>query len=259
MTESVQNLRTDQINEGLTLWQDKNGFAFGTDALLLAAYLPTRPHGTAVELGAGNGVVSLLAAKRQKFRRVFAVEIQEGSAMLAQKNVAENNLSDTVTIIQKDLRRLGDEIPAGSADCVFSNPPYMKAGEGKASPSSARQMARHEENGTILDFCRIAARLIKYGGSFVTVYRPDRLDTLFAALRACDFAPKRMTLVYRDTEHIPSLVLTEAKRGGKEGLYCTPPLILAKEDGAPHPSYTNILEKGEFDEQFRLPTGRRKE
>ncbi|MBE6672417.1 MAG: methyltransferase domain-containing protein [Ruminococcaceae bacterium] len=251
--------RTDLINDGLTLLQDESGFAFGTDALLLAAYLPNISDGIAVELGAGNGVISLFAAKRNKFSKILAVEMQEGSAALAKQNVIANDLAHRITVIQKDLRLLNDEIPAGSAHCVFSNPPYMKAGEGKVSPSAARQAARHEENGTILDFCRVAARLTKYGGSFVSVYRPDRLDALFAALRESGFAPKRMTMVYRDSEHTPSLVLTEAKRGGKEGLYCTPPLILTDVEGNPTKQYTNILEKGEFDEQYRLPIGRRKE
>ena len=259
MNESITPPRADHINHDLILLQDENGFSFGTDALLLAAYLPRLPKGNAVELGAGNGVISLLAAKNEKFRHIHAVEIQAGSASLARQNVLENRLSHTVTVIEKDLRCLDNDIPGGSMDCTFSNPPYMKAGEGKVSPSIARQIARHEENGTILDFCRVAAKLTKYGGSFVTVYRPDRLDALFSALRTCGFAPKRITMVYRDINYAPSLVLTEAKRGGKEGLYCTPPLILTDTDGNPTVPYTNILEKGEFDEQFRLPIGRRKE
>ncbi len=251
--------RTDKINDNLTLKQDENGFAFGTDALLLSAYLPTLPKGKALELGAGNGVVSLLAVNRQKFATVYAVEIQPLSASLARQNAEQNGFSDRVIVLEKDLRLLGDEIESGSIDCVFSNPPYMKSGEGKKCANNARQLARHEENGTILDFCRCAAKLVKFGGSFVTVYRPDRLDALLDALRQCGFAPKRMTMVYRDSEHIPSLVLTEAKRGGKEGLYCTPPLLLAEKDGSPTTTYQNILEKGDFDEQFRLPIGRRKE
>lgn len=245
--------RTDRINENLTLIQNEKGFAFGTDALLLSAYLPKLPAGTALELGAGNGVISLLAAARGKFQKIYAVEIQNESAMLARQNVTENGLDDRITVIEKDLRLLKDDIPAGSIDCVFSNPPYMKAGEGKRCQTDSRQAARHEENGTILDFCRMAARLVKYGGSFITVYRPDRLEALFASLRECGFAPKRITFVYRDHLHTPSLVLTEAKRGGKEGLYCTPPLLLVGEDGKPHPTYQNILEHGEFNEQYRLP------
>ena len=251
--------RNDKINDNLTLLQDENGFAFGTDALLLSAYLPTLPNGRALELGAGNGAVSLLAANRKKFKTVFAVEIQEASACLARQNAEQNGLSDRVIVIQKDLRCLHGEVENGTLDCAFSNPPYMKAGEGKKCADTARQLARHEENGTILDFCRAAAKLVKFGGSFVTVYRPDRLDALFDALRQSGFAPKRMTMVYRDTEHIPSLVLTEAKRGGKEGLYCTPPLLLVEKDGSNTVAYQNILEKGDFDEQFRLPIGRRKE
>ena len=245
--------RTDRINENLTLVQNEKGFAFGTDALLLAGYLPKLTGGTALELGAGNGVISLLAASRGKFKKIYAVEIQSESAMLARQNVTENNLQGVVSVIEKDLRLLKDEIPAGSIDCVFSNPPYMKAGHGKDCKTASRQAARHEENGTILDFCRMAAKLVKYGGSFITVYRPDRLESLFASLKECGFAPKRITFVYRDHLHTPSLVLTEAKRGGKEGLYCTPPLLLVGEDGQPHPIYQNILEHGEFNEQYRLP------
>ena len=251
--------RTDKINDNLTLLQDENGFAFGTDALLLSAYLPTIPKGRALELGAGNGVVSLLAANRGKFATVYAVEIQPVSASLAKQNAEANGFSDRVIVIQKDLRMLHGEVENGTLDCVFSNPPYMKAGEGKKCADTARQLARHEENGTILDFCRIAAKLVKFGGSFVTVYRPDRLDALLDAIKQSGFAPKRMTMVYRDHLHSPSLVLTEAKRGGKEGLYCTPPLLLCETDGTPTATYQNILEKGDFDEQFRLPIGRRKE
>ena len=256
---STLQTRTDHINQSLQLLQDESGFAFGTDALLLSAYLPSMPKGRALELGAGNGVVSLLAASYHKFDTVYAVEIQEGSASLARQNAKNNHLDHKVIVIEKDLRELKGEVENGSIDCVFSNPPYMKAGEGKQCADHARQLARHEENGTILDFCLAAAKLVKFGGSFVVVYRPDRLDALLDALRKSGFAPKRMTMVYRDSDHTPSLVLIDAKRGGKEGLYCTPPLLLAEKDGSPTASYQNILQKGDFDEQFRLPIGRRKE
>ena len=115
--------RSDRINDDLTLLQDENGFAFGTDALLLSAYLPRCPKGVAVELGAGNGVISLLAAKRMKFKHVYAVEIQKGSAALAKRNAEENGLAQQVTVLHGDLRQLTSEFPAGYAQCVFSNPP----------------------------------------------------------------------------------------------------------------------------------------
>jgi tRNA1Val (adenine37-N6)-methyltransferase len=257
--ETVVQSQSDLINHGIILQQDPNGFAFGTDALLLSAYLPKMPHGNALELGAGNSVISLLAAKRKAFSHIYAVEIQNGSATLARKNVLANQMENAVTVIEKDIRLLTADFPSGSFDCIFSNPPYMKSNSGKVSPSSARQIARHEENGTIFDFCKIAATFTKFGGSFVSVYRPDRLESLLLALSQNGFAPKRMTFVYRDYLHTPSLVLTEAKRGGKEGLYCTPPLILMREDQTASEAYTHILETGEFDEQFRISNGRRKE
>ena len=67
-------METITIGDGLTLHQDKAGLKFGTDALLLAAYI--RKCGFLVEYGAGSGAVSLLAVSSGRADRVAAIEIQ---------------------------------------------------------------------------------------------------------------------------------------------------------------------------------------
>ena len=53
--------RIDEINDSLRLIQKKSGLTFGTDAYLLYAYLKKKPMARAVDLGAGTGIISLLA------------------------------------------------------------------------------------------------------------------------------------------------------------------------------------------------------
>jgi tRNA1Val (adenine37-N6)-methyltransferase len=102
----------------------------------------------------------------------------------------------------------------------------MRVGNGRRNESEAKYIARHEVCGGIEDFCAAAARVLRYGGSFYVVWRPDRLTELMAALREHKLEPKRMTLVHADLQSEPSMVLIEARAGGNPSLTVTPPLIL---------------------------------
>ncbi len=223
--------RIDEVNEKLRLIQKKHALAFGTDAFLLSAFLRAAPRSHAVELGCGNGIISLLAAARGRFSRITALEIQGEMAALAARNVALNALSDRITVKECDVRTLTPATLGGEADVVFANPPYMCEGSGFASPHREKQTARHETEGGIAEFAAAAARALKYGGIFYVVYRPDRMESLFAALKEAKLAPKRLVLVHDHPEAAPSMVLLEAKKGAGEGLVILPPLFLHEKQG----------------------------
>ena len=167
-------------------------------------------------------------------------------AALSLRNVALNGLENTVTVHCADVRTLHAAALGGEVDAVFANPPYMRADSGAASPSSALQIARHECEGGIEEFAAAAARCLKYGGLFYTVYRPDRLESLLRALSANALAPKRMLFVHDHPDAAPSMVLTEAKKGAAEGLSVLPPLFLhtVKGDSALSPRATRIYDMG---------------
>lgn len=223
--------RLDDVNFRVRLIQKPTGLTFGTDALLLAAALRGTGKERAVELGGGSGIVSCLALARGKFAHIDCVEIQPAYADLIRRNAALNGFSDRLTSVCVDVRdhaRAGRE--QGQADRVFANPPYM-TGSGLANLSPEKQTARHETCGGILDFTACASRLLRYGGAFTCVYRPDRLDDLLAALRDAALTPKRLTLIHADQGTPPSLLLLEATKGGGQGLFVTRPLFLYREKG----------------------------
>ncbi len=227
--------RIDKINEDLSLIQKKDGLTFGTDAYLLAAFPPARG-GTAVDLGAGTGVASLLCAARNKADRIYSVEIQPDFAELCRRNAELNGLGDKLIPICKDVRELSAKDTDGEADFVISNPPYMSADGGKGNDSVAKNIARREVHGTIADFCAAASRVLKYGGDFYTVYRPERLCELISALRENSLEPKVLVTVYPRVDAVPCLVLLKSKKGGKPGLTVAPPLIIYRKAGT-EPGY----------------------
>ena len=223
--------RLDEVNENLKLIQKKDGLTFGTDAYLLAAYMHANHGGVAVELGGGTGIISLLAASRSRFEKIHIAEIQEDYAELIERNIALNRLGDRLEVICKDARELKPADIGKEADVVFSNPPYMKTDSGKANENEGKYIARHEVFGGIDDFCAAAYRLLKFGGNFYVVYRPDRLIDLIDALRKNKLEPKKMTFVQGDTKTAPSMVLIEAKKGASPSLTLTKNLIMYKDGG----------------------------
>lgn len=220
--------RINDINEGLRIIEKKNSLVFGTDAYLLAAYLPKRQNARAVELGCGSGVISLLALTKKKCRKVYGIEVQKAVYDIAVRNAELNGISSFIPI-SKDLRSCTTNDTGGYADIIFSNPPYMKSSSGKLNDCEEKSLSRHEICGDITDFCACAARLLKYGGDFYTVYRPDRMADLIYALKLNKLEPKKITFIHPNSDTPPSLMLICSRLGGKSGLKTEKPLFIYKD------------------------------
>lgn len=226
--------RLDKVNENITLIQKTDGLTYGTDAYLLAAFVRPDQNALCVDLGSGTGIIPLLLCRRDKVVRAVGVEVQVAFAELIGRNASLNGLSERLIPLCLDVRdltqvRLGAALGHAQgvcADVVVANPPYMRVGDGRRNEADAKYIARHEVCGGIGDFCAAAARVLRFGGSFYVVYRPDRLGELMAALNEQKLEPKRMTFVHADAESEPGMVLVEARAGGKASLCVTPPLIL---------------------------------
>lgn len=222
----LPNERLDEVNENLSLIQKKDGLTFGTDAFLLASFIKSAPSKKAAELGAGTGIISLLLAQRSKLSNICAIEIQKDFADLTERNAILNGLDSKITTVNADVTKIKASDIGGELDVVFTNPPYMKTDSGKRNESDAKYIARHEVCGDINEFCAAGFRLLKHGGKFYVVWRPDRLCDLFYALRQNRLEPKIITFVHADTKSEPSIVLVSATKGGASGARVTAPLIL---------------------------------
>ncbi len=220
--------RLDEINENLSLIQKTDGLTFGTDAFLLAAFMKTRVK-SAADFGSGTGVASLLCLSKNKADMFYDFEVQEKFAVLTERNAKLNGFEERLSVLCKDIRDVSPEDTDGWIDAVISNPPYLKATEGFANKTDEMNIARREMNGTIYDFCAAANRILKHGGLFYTVYRPDRLAELIHALKENTLEPKRIVTVYPDTKSKPSLVLVESKKGASPSVKLSRPLFTYKD------------------------------
>ena len=241
--------RCDFVNDDLTLIQNTEGLTFGTDALLLAGYV-SKSYEYGCEFGCGSGIISMLLLTRKKLAQAVALEVQSEYADLTQRNAELNKLSDRLTPVCADVRDYRTE---REFDIIYTNPPYMKSNSGKSNESDKKNIARHEVFGGIDDFCKSAKRMLKFGGTFAAVYRPDRLIDLLYSMRSSSIEPKRMTFVHADVDSEPSMVLIEGRLGGKSSLLLTKPLIVYADKE--HKNYSSdmnyIMENGSFPIEYK--------
>ncbi|WP_312635291.1 methyltransferase [Oscillibacter sp.] len=222
---------------GLRFCWDERAHKPGTDSFLLGSFPPLRPGLRVCDLGSGTGLLGLLLLQRQRELQITGVEIQPHAAVLSDMAAAENALGDRLRTLRGDLRQIRELLPAGSFDLCVSNPPYFSDGSGATAPIPSRRTARSETDCTLSDLCRAAAYLLRWGSAFCLVHRPERLCDLLCALRENGLEPKRLRMVESRPEAAPSLLLLEARRGGKPGLAIGPPLCLTDASGMPSAEY----------------------
>lgn len=216
---------------GLKLIQDPAAFCYGVDAVLLACFVEAKQEPVIVDLGTGNGILPILLSHRTDARKIIGVEIQEDACRLAEQSIDLNGLTDRVQIVHGDIRGIFEKLKKGSCDIVVTNPPYMKAQQGLINEKAAKAVARHETTANLSEFVNTAASLLRTGGSFYMIHRPQRLVDILVLCRECHLEPKQIRFVSPDRNKSPNLVLLQCVKGGRPALNFLEPLSIYHEDG----------------------------
>ena len=235
------NERIDDLEyKGLKVIQNKDGFCFGIDSVLLSDFAKEiKKDSRVLDLGTGTGIISILLCGKTKIKEIIGVEIQEEVYEMAKRSSELNGLENRFKLLNEDLKNLSKNFPANSFDAIVTNPPYKKKNTGLINENEMQKISRHETKCNIEDIAKISSLLLKSNCSIYMVHRPNRLVDIIEALRKYKLEPKIIRMVYPKINKEPNLVLIKATKCGKPFLKFENPLIVYKEDG----SYTNeILE-----------------
>ncbi len=204
--------------EGLKIIQNPEMFNFSLDSTLLGHYATiNKGVKSIVDLCTGNAPVPLFLSLRSK-AHITGVELQDKSYDLATRNVAVNELDDRITIVHADLKGVHETLGKYEHDIVTCNPPYFKvSGDSNLNKNDYLTIARHEVMATLEDVVKESSLLLKPGGRFVMVHRPDRLIDIIEMCRKYKIEPKRMRLVYPRINREANVLLIEGIKHGNPG------------------------------------------
>lgn len=227
-----ENERIDDLQRnGYRIIQNKEGFCFGMDAVLLSGFAMVKPGEHVIDLGTGTGIIPILLEAKYEGEHYTGLEIQEEMADMASRSVALNGLEEKITIVQGDICQACERFGLARFDVVTSNPPYMNDAHGLKNPKLPKAIARHEVLCTLEDVVKAAASLLRPGGRFYMVHRPHRLIEIITKLTSYKLEPKRIKLVHPYIDREANMVLIEAVRGGRSMVKVESPVVVYQEPG----------------------------
>lgn len=207
----IENL--ESVNKKMII--DENGLKITQDAILLSEFIKkyfntkykNKEKKTILEIGAGQGIMTLLLSKIEIFEKIFAVEIQKDIFEILKKNIKINNLEEKITSINEDIKTI-----KGEYDFIFSNPPYKKINSGKLPENEAEQISKYEILLTLEELFYEIKRLLKNYGEFFVIVPDDRLNNVFRYIYA-----NNMNILSIEINKYKklNLIIVHGKKGGK--------------------------------------------
>lgn len=237
--ELQENERIDDLElNNLKIIQNKNGFCFGMDSVLLSDFAKNiKLNSQVIDLGTGTGILPILLSAKTKAAKIIGIEIQPQVANMAERSIILNNLQNKVEIICENIKNLKNMYNANSFDAIVTNPPYKLLGTGGINESKTKLISRHEVSATLEDFISISSYLLKNNSNLYMVHRPERLVDIICICKKYKLEPKELKLVHSHFNKPPKLVLIKATKNAKSFLSIAKPMYIYNLDD----NYTNEL------------------
>ena len=199
-----------------TMIVEEKGLKITEDAILLSEFMKKyfsrkrknlKGEKSFLEIGAGQGIISLLLSELNIISKIFAVEIQEEVFATLKKNIEINDLNGKIIPINKNIKNVN-----GEYDFIFSNPPYKKTSSGKMPENEMERISKYEILLTLEELILEIRRLLKNYGEFFVVVPNSRLNDVFR----CIYENRLNILSIKVNKYKKmDLVVIHGKKGGK--------------------------------------------
>ncbi len=208
----IENL--ESINKKMIV--EKKGLKITQDAILLskfikkyfdAKYKNLKEKKTFLEIGAGQGIISLLLSELDIISQIFAVEIQKDIFEILKKNVDINSLDEKIIPVNENIKNIKSEY-----DFIFSNPPYKKINSGKMPENELEKISKYEILLTLEELISEIKRLLKNYGEFFIIVPNNRLNDVFRYIYSNNMSILSMEI--NEYKKI-NLVIVHGRKGGK--------------------------------------------
>lgn len=135
----------------------------GTDAVLLAAWVNTANHLTALDIGTGCGVIALILANRSNQLQVKAIDTDAPSIEEAAANFVRSPWTRRMEAIHMSLQQFAEKTTQ-PFDLIVSNPPWF-SNSLRVPDNPRRNNARHDDGLSFDELIAATKKLLSPGGT----------------------------------------------------------------------------------------------
>lgn len=160
-----------------------------------------------LEIGAGQGIISILLCETENIGKIYAVELQKKVFDRLEENIEENFLEDKIIPLNENIKNI-----SGEYDFIFSNPPYRKINSGRLPENEEVLKSKYEVELTLEETFSNIKRLLKNCGEFCVVVPDGRLNDSFSYI----YANKMNILSLKIKRYEKrNLIIIHGRKGGK--------------------------------------------
>lgn len=196
-------------------------YSFGVDSIILGDFAKMKKGKTALDIGAGSGVLSFLTNSLYGLKKVYAVEIQKAKADLLRENIGLNNI-ENIELINEDLNNI--DFNENSLDYIVTNPPYYKITDNIGNKEVEFLISRQEKYLKLEDIFAFSNKTLKDKGKLFMIHKPERMVEIFN--KSGNLKPKRVRFVESRVYQKPQFILIEFVKNARDGLKIEDPLVI---------------------------------
>lgn len=158
------------------------GMPVSTDAVLLGAWAPLTQAKHILDIGAGSGLLSLMAAQRSD-AHLTAIELDDTAVKACDKNFNASKWRNRLALVHSSVQEFSathQEADAIKFDHIICNPPYFKGGT--QSSNRLRAQARHTDTLDFQSLLQAITQLLTPNGTASLILPTQSMDPFNEAL-----------------------------------------------------------------------------
>ncbi len=213
------------------------GMKICSDSVLLGAWFfePYASARSVADIGAGSGVLALIAAQCCPQAAVTAIEIDAGAAEASRLNFEASPWTARLTLVEGDFSLW---TPSSPLDLIISNPPYFT--NGAIAADAARAAARHQQGLSYASLLRKGAQCLVTDGHLGLVSPAEFEQEIIFEAEMASLKLRRLLRVQTSPRKPVTRLLFDF--GKADGTASVETLALREPDGSISASYRSLVD-----------------
>lgn len=178
-----------------------------TDACAFGAWADISHANQILDIGTGTGLLSLMAAQRNPYAIIDAVEIDQGTARQAEENFQNSPFSNRISVFNLPIQYF---TPDYRYDAILINPPFYQ--NDLRSPDPKINQAHHAASLTFDELFASITRLLKNDGLWHILLPLEESKRLNESAVESGWSKQRELVIHHSSKHVPFRVLSTFSR-----------------------------------------------